>query len=104
MSADLFYKCECGASVAITAIGSGLNSCRGCKNKYAASLAGEVRLWNPWTAAKNRLPEDGLTVNTKILDEAGSRNEQPLKKMKNLWFYPDGSAYVYYTPTHWQSL
>lgn len=23
---------------------------------------------------------------------------------KNLWFLPDGSMYVYYTPTHWRSV
>lgn len=41
-------------------------------------------------------------VNTRIEDENGVRNEQPLKFRDNLWWLPDGSMYVYYTPTHWQ--
>lgn len=42
-----------------------------------------------------------VVVWTKIDDEDGERNVQKLKKMGRLWFYPDGSMYVYYTPTHW---
>lgn len=38
---------------------------------------------------------------TKIDNENGCRNEQPLKRRGNLWFLPDDSMYVYYTPTHW---
>jgi hypothetical protein len=26
----------------------------------------------------------------------------PLKRQGNLWYTPDGSMYVYYTPTHWR--
>ena len=35
---------------------------------------------------------------------AGVRNEAPLKlhDRGRLWFFPDGSMYVYYTPTHWR--
>ncbi|WP_225784496.1 hypothetical protein [Xenophilus sp. Marseille-Q4582] len=41
---------------------------------------------------------------TKI-DEGGSvRNEQRLKRQGRLWYFPDGSMYVYYTPTHWRGL
>jgi len=40
-------------------------------------------------------------VLTKIHDEHGERNEALLKRIGNLWFLPDGSMYVYYTPTHW---
>lgn len=39
---------------------------------------------------------------TKVDDEKGVRNEQELKRQGNLWFVPDGSMYVYYTPTHWR--
>lgn len=46
-------------------------------------------------------PED-VVVNTKISDIGGDRNEQKLKRKGRLWFFPDGSMYVYYTPTHWQ--
>jgi hypothetical protein len=27
-----------------------------------------------------------------------------LKVMRGLWFVPDGSMYVYYTPTFWQPI
>ena len=47
------------------------------------------------TAAENQV------VLTKIDDEKGVRNVQELKRLRNLWFFPDGSMYVYYTPTHW---
>ena len=42
------------------------------------------------------------TVMTKIDDEKGCRNEQTLRRQGRLWFYPDMSMYVYYTPTHWK--
>jgi hypothetical protein len=54
-----------------------------------------------WIKCSNRLPETGVVVNTKIDDEKGCRNEGKLKLVRNLWFHPDGSMYVYYTPTHW---
>lgn len=38
---------------------------------------------------------------TMIRDELGQRNEQLLKRQKRLWFFPDGTGYVYYAPTHW---
>ncbi len=43
----------------------------------------------------------GQEVMTKIDDEHGCRNETSLIKRGRLWFVPDGSMYVYYTPTHW---
>ena len=46
----------------------------------------------------------GKVVMTKIDDESGERNEQPLVKSGNLWFFPDRSMYVYYRPTHWREL
>lgn len=55
-----------------------------------------------WVACTDRLPDDGLVVMTKIDDEKGIRCEQELKRQHNLWFFPDGSMYVYYTPTHWR--
>ena len=48
-------------------------------------------------------PED-VPVMTKIDDGAGCRNEQPLKRQGRLWWFSDGSMYVYYTPTHWMPL
>jgi len=41
---------------------------------------------------------------TKIEDSNGARNEQPLKRVGRLWFFDDGSMYVYYTPTHWADM
>jgi hypothetical protein len=45
---------------------------------------------------------EGTIVETKMDDERGCRNEQPLRRSGRLWFFPDGSMYVYYTPTHWR--
>ena len=47
---------------------------------------------------------EGETVDTKIDDASGARNEQRLKRKGRLWFYPDMSMYVYYTPTHWRRI
>jgi hypothetical protein len=46
---------------------------------------------------------EGVVVLTKIHDENGERNVAFLKRVGNLWFFPDGSMYVYYRPTHWIS-
>ncbi len=54
--------------------------------------------WQPASTA----PE-GVEVMTKIDDKDGVRNVQPLTRQRNLWFYPDMSMYVYYTPTHWKA-
>ena len=42
---------------------------------------------------------EGVVVETK----APSGNVQPLKRRGNLWFLPDGSMYVYYTPVAWRA-
>lgn len=55
-----------------------------------------------WTETKDDLPPDGIVVETKVHDEHGCRNEQKLKRQGRLWFFPDGSMYCYYTPTHWR--
>jgi hypothetical protein len=55
-------------------------------------------IWQPIDTA----PE-GIVVRTKIDDAEGARNEQMLKRSGRLWFVPDGSTYVYYSPTHWAS-
>lgn len=55
-----------------------------------------------WIKVKEKLPPENLIVETKIDDEKGCRNQKKLYRYKNLWFFPDGSMYVYYTPTHWQ--
>lgn len=45
---------------------------------------------------------EGVVVLTKIDDERGERNVRELKRSGRLWFLPDDSMYVYYTPTHWK--
>ena len=55
--------------------------------------------WRPAETA----PENEVVM-TKLDDQHGPRNEQPLKRIGRLWFFPDASMYVYYTPTHWRSL
>ncbi len=59
---------------------------------------------NEWNRIGNVNPPDDLIVETKIDDVHGVRNVQNLKRMGNLWFTPNGSMYVYYTPTHWREV
>jgi len=54
-----------------------------------------------WTETENNLPPEGLVVKTKIHDGQGRRNEQRLCRSGSLWWFEDGSMYVYYIPTHW---
>jgi hypothetical protein len=56
-----------------------------------------------WIYCGQALPTVDVVVDTKIDDERGVRNEQPLKRSGRLWFFPDGSMYVYYEPTHWRA-
>ena len=57
--------------------------------------------WRPITKAD---PPVGEPVLTRIDDGHGPpRNEAVLKRGPGkLWFFPDGSMYVYYTPTHFK--
>lgn len=55
-----------------------------------------------WIAVEDRLPDEGVVVETKIHDGGRLRNEGTLKRQGRLWFLADGSMYVYYTPTHWK--
>ena len=57
-----------------------------------------------WLSTKEQLPPEKQIVETKIDDGKECRNQGKLYRYKNLWFLPDGSAYVYYTPTHWRPL
>jgi hypothetical protein len=56
-----------------------------------------------WNETRTVEPPEGVVVDTKIDDAKGRRNEQPLKRQGRLWFFPDGSMYVYYDPTHWKA-
>lgn len=62
--------------------------------------------WHPIESA----PED-VEIMTKIDDERGERNVQSLVKRtripgetRPLFWFPDLSMYVYYTPTHWKPM
>ena len=55
-----------------------------------------------WIIIRDNPPPEGRVVLTVISDRDGIRNEQRLKRQGRLWFLPDGSMYVYYTPTHWK--
>lgn len=55
-----------------------------------------------WIKTSCKLPPEETVVETKIDDSKGCRNVQKLKRRGRLWFSPDGSMYVYYTPTHWR--
>ena len=50
-----------------------------------------------WSRVKETLPPEGVPVRT--LTDTGM--ESILKRHGNLWFLPDGSMYVYFTPTFW---
>ena len=57
-----------------------------------------------WNRTRDILPKEHVIVETKIDDGNGCRNQQNLYRYGNLWFFPDGSMYVYYTPTHWREM
>ena len=53
-----------------------------------------------YTPTKEALPPNGEEVMT--MDSSG--HEQTLIRKGNLWWFPDGSMYVYYVPVAWKSL
>lgn len=55
----------------------------------------------PWIRIEDEMPPEGLEVPTKIDDERGVRNEQPMTRRGRLWFITD-YMYAYYNPTHWR--
>lgn len=55
--------------------------------------------WKPIDSAPNQ-----INVMTKIDDGKGIRNEQPLRRDGRMWWFTDGSMYVYYQPTHWREM
>lgn len=66
----------------------------------STSLASQL----DWFPCVDLLPPDGKVVETKIDDENGVRNVQPLQRRGNLWWTHDGVMYVYYRPTHWREV
>lgn len=57
-----------------------------------------------WKRVNNEAPPEGILLDTKIDDESGLRNEQPMVFRNNLWWINDESMYVYYRPTHWKAV
>jgi hypothetical protein len=57
-----------------------------------------------WFRVKSTPPPQNTVVMTKIHDWRGERNLTELKLVNRLWWFPDGSMYVYYEPTHWYPL
>ena len=45
---------------------------------------------------------EGQILETMVCDQDGPRMHQSLRREGALWWLPDGSMYVYYTPTHWR--
>jgi hypothetical protein len=58
----------------------------------------------PWISVSDQPPPPDTTVETKIDDKDGCRNVTRLMLIGRMWYVPDGSMYVYYTPTHWRPL
>lgn len=54
-----------------------------------------------WINVIEQKPPSGYIGKTKIDDGVNVRNEQELKYVGKMWWLPDMSMYVYYTPTHW---
>ena len=56
-----------------------------------------------WHKISDVPPPEKKEILTKIVDADGTEhNEQKLKKSGKLWWQPDMSMYVYFTPTHWK--
>lgn len=55
--------------------------------------------WQPIRTA----PED-VEVETAIFGASGQRNVCTLVRKGRLWFFPDMSMHVYYSPTHWREV
>lgn len=53
-----------------------------------------------WISTSKQLPPERVVVETK----GQNQTIQRLKRIENLWFIPDGSIYVYYTPIEWRLL
>jgi len=56
---------------------------------------------NNWVKVSDRLPPQNKIVRTKIDEGVRVRDEAKLIRKESLWWLPDESMYVYFTPTHW---
>lgn len=53
-----------------------------------------------WTRTADRLPPERASVRT--MDSGGM--ERVLRRVGTLWWFPDMSMYVYFTPVAWAPL
>lgn len=53
-----------------------------------------------WNRVDQKLPAKGVVVDT--ISPGGL--ESKLMLIDGLWFFPDGSMYVYYVPEFWRSV
>ena len=67
-----------------------------------AAQKGEALTTDNWETITETRPAQGVAVLTKIDGAGGPRNKQALVRKENLWFFPDMSTYVCYTPTHFK--
>ena len=56
-----------------------------------------------WMRVSEVKPPENKPVMTKVDDGNGARNKQALVRRGNIFYTPDMSMYVYYSPTHWLS-
>jgi hypothetical protein len=50
-----------------------------------------------WISTADRLPPEG-----EVVIVLNGDTETTLKRRGSMWFFPDGSMYVYYTPKVWR--
>lgn len=62
--------------------------------------ADPVEAKDGWTLCSDELPPEGVEVMTL----SPGRMEQSLVRQGGLWFFPDRSMYVYYTPEAWRPM
>lgn len=63
-------------------------------------MANGGRVQTEWIECNRELPPEGVVVET--LSPGGMQST--LKRQGRLWFFPDGSMYVYYTPSKWRAV
>lgn len=56
---------------------------------------------NMTTKMRNRTDQVLPPENEVVMTLSKGGIQQTLKRQGNLWFCPDGSMYVYYTPVYW---
>jgi len=60
----------------------------------------DLQMTDDWTKTESLLPPENVVVET--MDSSG--HVQQLVRQGKLFFFPDKSMNVYYTPTFWKSL